>query len=137
MGRGDIEKTKRKVEGELRMAQESVNDLEAAKREMERQIGRREKDITAVAAKLEDEQGIVGKLMKGIKEHQGRVEELEEELEAERQARARLRGRGVTWPRSSRSWVSVLTRLVELPWPRSSSTRSRSLLPQRGSTPSG
>merc|ERR1719209_2773040 len=87
--RGDIEKTKRKVEGELRMAQESVNDLEAAKREMEGQIGRREKDITAVAAKLEDEQGIVGKLMKGIKEHQGRVEELEEELEAERQARAK------------------------------------------------
>merc|ERR1712168_1576341 len=87
--RGDIEKTKRKVEGELRMAQESVNDLEGAKREMEGQIGRREKDITALAAKLEDEQGVVGKLMKGIKEHQGRVEELEEEPEAERQARAK------------------------------------------------
>merc|ERR1711970_1518013 len=87
--RGDIEKTKRKVEGELRMAQESVNDLGGAKREMEGLIGRREKDITAMAAKLEDEQGIVGKLMKGIKEHQGRVEELEEELEAERQARAK------------------------------------------------
>merc|ERR1712029_75071 len=33
--------------------------------------------------------GVVGKLMKGIKEHQGCVEELEEELEAERQARAK------------------------------------------------
>merc|ERR1719427_1929391 len=87
--RGDIEKTKRKVEGDLRMAQESVNDLEGAKREMEGLIGRREKDITAMAAKLEDEQGIVAKLMKGIKEHQGRVEELEEELEAERQARSK------------------------------------------------
>merc|ERR1712168_1119277 len=87
--RGDAEKTKRKVEGELRMAQETVNDLEGAKREMEGMIGRREKDITALAAKLEDEQGIVAKLMKGIKEHQGRVEELEEELEAERQARAK------------------------------------------------
>merc|ERR1719385_279584 len=87
--RGDIEKTKRKIEGELRMAQETVNDLEGAKREMEGQIGRREKDITAMTAKLEDEQGMVAKLMKGIKEHQGRVEELEEELEAERQARAK------------------------------------------------
>merc|ERR1712180_229478 len=87
--RGDIEKTKRKVEGELRMAQEAVNDLEGAKREMEGLIGRREKDSTALAAKLEDEQNIVAKLMKGIKEHQGRVEELEEELEAERQARAK------------------------------------------------
>merc|ERR1719381_422996 len=87
--RGDIEKTKRKVEGELRMAQETVNDLEGAKREMEGLIGRREKDSTALAAKLEDEQNIVAKLMKGIKEHQGRVEELEEELEAERQARSK------------------------------------------------
>merc|ERR1719481_1871376 len=87
--RGDLEKTKRKVEGDLRMAQETVNDLEGAKREMEGQIGRREKDISGFAAKLEDEQGLVGKLMKGIKEHQGRVEELEEELEAERQARAK------------------------------------------------
>jgi len=87
--RGDIEKTKRKVEGELRMAQEAVNDLEGAKREMENLIGRREKDIGGLAAKLEDEQGLVAKLMKGIKEHQGRVEELEEELEAERQARAK------------------------------------------------
>merc|ERR1712121_288828 len=86
---GDIEKTKRKVEGDLRIAQESVNDLEGAKREMEGLIGRREKDIVAMAAKLEDEQGLVAKLMKGIKEHQGRVEELEEELEAERQARAK------------------------------------------------
>merc|ERR1712168_1396419 len=87
--RGDIEKTKRKVEGDLRIAQESVNDLEGAKREMEGLIGRREKDIVAMAAKLEDEQGLVAKLMKGIKEHQGRVEELEEELEAERQARSK------------------------------------------------
>merc|ERR1719419_2085426 len=87
--RGDIEKTKRKIEGELRMAQETVNDLEGAKREMEGQIDRREKDVTAMAAKLEDEQGMVAKLMKGIKEHQGRVEELEEELEAVRQARAK------------------------------------------------
>merc|ERR1719450_1262891 len=87
--RGDLEKTKRKVEGELRMAQEAVNDLEGAKREMENLIGRREKDISGLAAKLEDEQGLVAKLMKGIKEHQGRVEELEEELEAERQARSK------------------------------------------------
>merc|ERR1712241_74943 len=71
------------------MAQEAVNDLEGAKREMEGQIARREKDISGLSAKLEDEQGIVAKLQKGIKEHQGRVEELEEELEAERQARSK------------------------------------------------
>merc|ERR1712080_620414 len=45
-----------------------------------------DKDCGSIAAKLEEEQGGVGKLQKSIKEHQGRVEELEEELEAERQA---------------------------------------------------
>merc|ERR1712076_70306 len=42
-----------------------------------------------LSAKLEDEQSIVAKIHKGIKETQGRVEELEEELEAERQARSK------------------------------------------------
>merc|ERR1711992_236817 len=60
-----------------------------AKRELENSIGRKEKDIGQLSAKLEDEQSIVAKLMKAIKEHQGRVEEMEEELEAERQARSK------------------------------------------------
>ena len=40
-------------------------------------------------AKLEDEQALVNKLQKQIKELQARIEELEEELQAERQARAK------------------------------------------------
>merc|ERR1712072_1481302 len=83
------EKTRRKVEGELKMAQESVSDLEGAKRELENAIARKEKDILGLNAKLEDEQSVVTKMQKAIKETQGRVEELEEELEAERQARAK------------------------------------------------
>ena len=42
-----------------------------------------------VTAKLEDEQALVNKLQKQIKELQARIEELEEELEAERHARAK------------------------------------------------
>merc|ERR1712061_525954 len=42
-----------------------------------------------LANKLDEEQAMVAKTQKGIKELQGRVEELEEELEAERQARAK------------------------------------------------
>jgi len=87
--RGDIEKQRRKVEGELKMAQESVSELEHSKRELENIIARKEKDIAVLNAKLEDEQNVVGKVQKSIKENQGRVEELEEELEAERQARAK------------------------------------------------
>merc|ERR1712180_310400 len=87
--RTDVEKTRRKVEGELKMAQETVNDLEQNKRQLENVIGKKEKDISVLNAKLEDEQSTVGKVQKAIKEHQGRVEEQEEELEAERQARAK------------------------------------------------
>merc|ERR1712080_84428 len=77
------------VEGDLKIAQETVADLERSKKEVEGLIARKEKDISGLAVKLDDEQGHVGKLQKNIKECQGRVEELEEELEAERQARAK------------------------------------------------
>merc|ERR1711962_1163243 len=87
--RGDIEKQRRKTEGELKIAQETVADLERAKKELESSIARKEKDISDMSGKLDDEQGVVGKTQKGIKEIQARVEELEEELEAERQARAK------------------------------------------------
>merc|ERR1712241_1239642 len=88
-GRGDMEKQRRKLEGELKIAQETVVDLENAKRDLENIIARKEKDTQGASAKLEDEQGMVGKMQKGIKECQGRVEELEEELEAERQSRSK------------------------------------------------
>merc|ERR1712241_1439537 len=67
----------------------SVSDLERSKKEMEANIARKEKDIGGLSSKLEDEQCIVSKMQKGIKETQARVEELEEEPNAERQARAK------------------------------------------------
>merc|ERR1711988_1501078 len=60
--RATIEKQKRKIEGDLKMAQDSVNDLE---------------------------QSLEAKAQKNIKELQARVEAAEEELEAERQARSK------------------------------------------------
>merc|ERR1712029_944668 len=87
--RADLEKQRRKVEGDLRVTQETVSELERGKKELEAVIGRKEKDFGALASKLDDEQSLVGKVTKSIKEVQGRVEEMEEELEAERQARAK------------------------------------------------
>merc|ERR1719228_1189435 len=87
--RGVVEKQRRQIEGELKMAQDTVADLERGKKEVEGLINRKEKDIAALGSKLDDEQAIVAKMQKNIKESQGRVEELEEELEAERQARAK------------------------------------------------
>merc|ERR1719369_1592624 len=83
-----VEKERRKVEGELKMVQDSVADLERNRKELEGAIMRKDKDINGLAVKLEDEQSGVARLQKIIKESQGRVEELEEELEAERQCRS-------------------------------------------------
>ncbi|KAI1301484.1 Myosin heavy chain, muscle [Halotydeus destructor] len=87
--RADIEKNKRKIESDLKLAQEAVADLEKNKKELEGNVAKKEKEITSLNAKLEDEQAVVSKLQKQIKEMQTRIEELEEELEAERQARAK------------------------------------------------
>jgi len=84
-----VEKARRKVEGELKMAQETVSDLERTRKELEAAIMRKEAETMGLCGKLDDEQSLVGKVQKSIKEHQGRVEEMEEELEAERQARAK------------------------------------------------
>merc|ERR1711963_1231455 len=86
--RADIDKNRRKVEGELKVTQETVSDLERVKKESENTIARKEKDLSALSSKLDDEQSLVAKTQKAIKEVQGRVEELEEELEVERQGEA-------------------------------------------------
>merc|ERR1719205_581055 len=87
--RATVEKQKRKVEGDLKMAQDGVVELERTKRDLEVTIGNKEKNNGQLSAKLDDEQNLVAKAQKGIKEIQGRVEAMEEELEAERQARAK------------------------------------------------
>merc|ERR1719431_2475240 len=86
--RATLEKQKRKVEGDLKMAQDTVADLERGKRDLETVIASKEKNNQMLAAKLDDEQSLVAKAQKNIKELQGRVEATAEELEAERQARA-------------------------------------------------
>ena len=88
-GRADVEKARRKLEGELKVNQETVAELERSRKEMEANIGRKDKDTSGLFTKLQDNQTLVGKMQKQIKEHQSRVEEMEEELEAERQARAK------------------------------------------------
>ena len=88
--RVNVDKERRKVEGELRIAQEQVADLERCKKEVEAAIIRKDSEITGLGGKLEDEQSLVSKVQKSIKEMGAHVEELEEELEAERQARAMI-----------------------------------------------
>merc|ERR1712198_236328 len=93
--KGDIEKIKRQVEGNLKLTQETVVDLERNKIELGQVLQRKEKENSSLLGKIEDEQTLGGKLNTQIKGLQARLEELDEELEAERQARARAdKGRG-------------------------------------------
>merc|ERR1712088_1128397 len=93
--KGDIEKLKRQVEGNLKLTQETITDLERNKIETGQVLQRKEKENSSLNGKVEDEQTLGGKLNTQIKELQARLEELDEELEAERQSRARAdKGRG-------------------------------------------
>ena len=58
---------------------------------------RKDLEVQALSSKLEDEQGFVGRVQKGIKENQSRTDEMEDEPEAERQARGRPKGSAPTW----------------------------------------
>lgn len=71
------------MEGDLKLTQEAVADLERNKKELEQTIQRKDKELSSLTAKLEDEQSLVGKLQKQIKELQARIEELEEEVRFE------------------------------------------------------
>eukprot|EP00092_Neocalanus_flemingeri_P014216 GFUD01015336.1.p1 GENE.GFUD01015336.1~~GFUD01015336.1.p1 ORF type:complete len:1946 (-),score=553.34 GFUD01015336.1:197-6034(-) len=85
----DMDKQRRKIEGDLKVTQEVVIDLERDKKDVESLIEKKDKDIHEAQRRLEDEQNIVSKLQKAIKELQARIEQSEEELEAERQARTK------------------------------------------------
>jgi len=104
-----VEKERRKIEGELKICQETVADLERSKKELEAAIMRRENEMSGFTSKLDDEQGLVGKVQKSIKELQGRVEEMEEELEAERQARAKAERQRSDLAREMESMAERLT----------------------------
>ena len=66
----DMEKQRRKTEGDLKVTQEVVIDLERDKKDVEILIEKKDKDIHDAQKRLEDEQNIVGKLQKAIKELQ-------------------------------------------------------------------
>merc|ERR1719481_965997 len=87
--KGDIEKLKRQVEGNLKLTQETVSDLERTKIELGQVLQRKEKENSSLNGKIEDEQTLGGKLSTQIKELQSRLDEIDEDLEAERLGRAR------------------------------------------------
>merc|ERR1719310_2465150 len=82
-------KAKRKVEGDLKLTQEAVSDLERVKAELTGAVARKEKEGSALGAKIDDEATLASKYNKQAKELMARLEELDEELNIERGARAK------------------------------------------------
>merc|ERR1719429_810837 len=84
-----LESTLDELESSLEREKRGRAQVEKERKKLEATIERKEKDAGGLLSKLDDEQSLVAKVQKGIKENQARVEEMEEELEAERQARAK------------------------------------------------
>lgn len=57
----------------MKLTQETVTDLERNKKELEQAIVRKDKEVASLTAKLEDEQVLVSKQQKQIKELQVRI----------------------------------------------------------------
>merc|ERR1712102_261394 len=87
--KGDVEKLKRKTDGDLKLTQEAVSDLERVKSELIGAMQRKDKEIASVSAKIDDEATLGSKYTKQVKDLQGRLEELDEELTIERANRAK------------------------------------------------
>merc|ERR1711937_904586 len=87
--KGDVDKSKKKVEGDLKLTQEALSDLERVKSDLGAGVARKEKEGSALSAKIDDEATLGSKYAKQIKELQARIEELDEELAVERGNRSK------------------------------------------------
>merc|ERR1711936_630830 len=79
--RATVEKQKRKVEGDLKMAQDGVVELERTKRDLEVTIGNKEKNNAQLAAKLDDEQNLVAKAERQRSDLSREIDQLGERLD--------------------------------------------------------
>ena len=85
-----LDKVKRKLEGDLKRCLEAVEEKEKDNNSIKQSQARREKELAHTIAKLEDEQSLIIKYVKQIKDLGGRIEELEEDLEVERMTKVKL-----------------------------------------------
>jgi archaellum component FlaC len=67
-----LEKSKRKTEGELKVAQENIDEMNKQKNDIENNLKKKEAELHSISSRLEEEQSLVGKLQRQIKELQAR-----------------------------------------------------------------
>uniref|UniRef100_A0A3Q3ELY8 Myosin, heavy chain 11b, smooth muscle n=1 Tax=Labrus bergylta TaxID=56723 RepID=A0A3Q3ELY8_9LABR len=89
-GRLDMEKAKRKVEAELADLQEQHADLQAQLADLQSKLAEKEEELQATQGRLEEESNQRGAAVKRVRELEVMISELQEDLEAERAARAKV-----------------------------------------------
>ncbi|PIO71814.1 myosin head [Teladorsagia circumcincta] len=80
---------KRKAEGDLKIAQEEMEELSKAKSDVENGLRRKETELHNLSMKLEDEQAAVAKLQKSIQQDEAKMKDLNDQLADEKEARQR------------------------------------------------
>ncbi|XP_060990295.1 myosin-15 [Dama dama] len=84
------EKEKCKVEGELKLTQEGVEDLESRQLQLAEKLRRKELEMNQMSSKVENEKNLVAQLQKMVKEFQTQIQLLKEALETETTTRAKV-----------------------------------------------
>uniref|UniRef100_A0A673IK46 Myosin-11-like n=1 Tax=Sinocyclocheilus rhinocerous TaxID=307959 RepID=A0A673IK46_9TELE len=85
--RQELEKAKRKLEGESNDLQEQIADLQAQIADLKAQLAKKEEELQAALARLEDETAQKNNALKKIRELEGHISDLQEDVESERIAR--------------------------------------------------
>jgi myosin heavy chain 6/7 len=87
--KGDLEKVKRKLEGELKQSLLQAEDLQRFKKDLEESLRRKEGEFNELTATNEDQQALNNSLHKKIKELSQRLDDALNDLDTERQGRAK------------------------------------------------
>ncbi|GAA6086710.1 myosin-11a isoform X3 [Tachysurus ichikawai] len=85
--RQELDKLKRKLEAESNDLQEQIADLQAQIAELKAQLARKEEELQTALARLEDETAQKNNALKKIRELEGIISDLQEDLDSERAAR--------------------------------------------------
>ncbi|CAM4621116.1 unnamed protein product [Leuciscus chuanchicus] len=85
--RQELDKAKRKLEGESNDLQEQIAELQAQIADLKAQLAKKEEELQAALARIEDETAQKNNALKKIRELEGHISDLQEDLESERAAR--------------------------------------------------
>ncbi|MEQ2206208.1 hypothetical protein XENOCAPTIV_025661, partial [Xenoophorus captivus] len=85
--RQELDKAKRKLEAESNDLQEQVADLQAQIADLKAQLAKKEEELQNALARLEEETAQKNNALKKIRELEGHISDLQEDLDSERAAR--------------------------------------------------